>query len=70
MNKNQRIALAEKELQIKDLSFKLNLHPNYVSNILAGRYRAEAARRKISEILEKPEEYLWPAEEMSSASDS
>ena len=63
MNKNQKIALAEKELQIKDIGNLLNKHSNYISNILAGRYKSPKVRRQICEILGKPEEYIWPDEE-------
>jgi hypothetical protein len=62
MNQNQRIALAEKNLQVKDLGFKLNLHPNHVSNTLAGRCKCSSTRKKICEILEREENFLWPQE--------
>jgi lambda repressor-like predicted transcriptional regulator len=60
MNKNQRIAMAEKDLKIKDLGFKLNLHPGYLSNVLAGRYKVPKTRSRIAKILGKDETYLWP----------
>ncbi len=60
MNKNQRIALAEKDLKVKDLGFKLNLHSGYLSNVLAGRYKVPKTRERIAKILGKSEVYLWP----------
>jgi hypothetical protein len=60
MNKNQRIALAEKELQIKDIGNRLNKHSNYISNVFGGRYESPKLREKISKILGKPVSYLWP----------
>ena len=62
MNKNQRIALAEKNLKIKDLGFKLNLHPTYVSAVLKGLYMSKKTRKNICNMLEKPESFLWPNE--------
>ena len=62
MNRNQKIALAEKDLAVKDLGNYLNMHSNYISGVLAGRYKSPELRKKISEILGKPEDYLWPNE--------
>ena len=62
MNKNQRIALAEKDLQVKDLGNRLNKHSGYITNVLAGRCKSPKLRKKISDILGKPEDYLWPNE--------
>ena len=62
MNRNQRIALAERDLQIKDLGNQLNKHSNYISNVLSGRYKSPELRKKIAEILKKPVTYLWPDE--------
>lgn len=64
MNKNQKIALAEKDLQVKDVGNILNKHSNYISNIFSGRYQSPALRIEICKILEKPEEYLWPKNEL------
>jgi len=63
MNKNQKIALAEKELQIKDIGNILNKHSNYVGNVLSGRYKSSELRKKISNLLDKPESYLWPEDQ-------
>ena len=60
MNKHQRIAMAEKDLKVKDLSGILNRTPQHVSNVLGGRFKCESLREKISQILEKPKSYLWP----------
>jgi hypothetical protein len=60
MNKMQKIALAEKDLLVKDLGNILNKHHNYVSNVLSGRYMSPNLRKKIAEILEKSESSLWP----------
>ena len=60
MNKNQRIALAEKDIQVKELGFKLNLHPSYISSILGGHCKAPKTRKRIARILDKSEAYLWP----------
>jgi len=60
MNRHQKIALAEKDLQIKDIGNILNKHSNYISNIFSGRYRSPRLRKEISRILDKPESYLWP----------
>jgi len=60
MNKNQRIALAEKELQIKDIGNRLNKHSNYISSVFSGRYKSPKLREKISKILGKSVSHLWP----------
>jgi hypothetical protein len=60
MNRNQRIALAEKDLQVKDLAQLLDKHANYVSNVLSGRHKPAALRKEICNILAKPETHLWP----------
>ena len=60
MNRNQRIALAEKDLQVKHLGQLLDKHPNYVSNVLSGRYPSPQLRKEIAKVLDKPEAYLWP----------
>ena len=60
MNKNQIIAMAEKGLKVKDLGFRLNRHPGYLSNVLSGRYKSPETRKNICKILDKPEHYLWP----------
>lgn len=62
MNKNQRIALAEKEFSVKQLGQILNKHPGYVGNVLSGTYPSPQLRKKISKVLEKPESDLWPEE--------
>jgi len=62
MNRNQRIALAEKDLQVKDIGNKLNKHSAYITNVLSGRFKPKKLREQICEILEKPESYLWPNE--------
>ena len=62
MNHNQRVALAEKDLQVKDIGNKLDKHSAYITNVLSGRYKSPRLRKKISEILDKPEDYLWPEE--------
>ncbi|MBW2606383.1 MAG: hypothetical protein JRD05_01975 [Deltaproteobacteria bacterium] len=60
MNKNQRIALAEKDLQVKHLGQLLDRHPNHVSNVLSGKHLSPQLRKEIAKVLEKPESYLWP----------
>ncbi len=62
MNRNQRIALAEKDLQVKDIGNRLDKHSAYITNVLSGRYRSPGLRKQICEILNKPENYLWPEE--------
>ena len=63
MNKFQRIALAEKDLSVQELSKILNRTPQHVSNVLGGRFKCESLREKISQILEKPKNYLWPEQD-------
>jgi len=63
MNHNQRLALAERDLMVKDLGHKLNKHCAYVTGVLSGRFKPPKLRRQIAEILEKPESFLWPEEE-------
>jgi len=60
MNHNQRIALAERDLMVKDLGNRLNKHSAYITNVLSGRFKPKKLRGQICEILGKPEEYLWP----------
>ena len=62
MNRNQKIAFAEKELKVKDIGFKLNLHPGYIGSVLSGKHKTPKVRKEICEILEKEESYLWPNE--------
>ena len=62
MNRNQRVALAKKDLTVKELRHQLDRHPNHVTGVLAGRYKSFELRKKISEILGKSEDYLWPNE--------
>ena len=62
MNRNQRIALAQADFQIKDLGVKLNRHSGYIGNVLAGRVKSPRLRKEISKILDKSESYLWPEE--------
>jgi len=66
MNKNQKIALAEKDLTVKTLGFKLDLHPTYISFLLTGTLKPPKTRKRICEILEKPESYLWPKDKIDS----
>jgi len=63
MNRNQRIALAERGLTVKGLGVELDLHPGYVSNVLAGRYEVPRTREKIAKALAKTTAYLWPSPE-------
>ncbi len=70
MNKNQRIALAEKDLQVKDLGNRLNKHSGYITNVLAGRCKSPRLRKKICVILDKPESYLWPDENKEKSEDA
>jgi len=65
MNKNQRIALALKDLQVKDIGNRLNLNSGYVSIVLSGRAKPRELRKKIAQILEKPVEWLWPENQNS-----
>ena len=65
MNRNQRIALAERDLRVKDLGFLLNKHPNYIASVLSGRYRSPELRKKLSNLLGKSEAYLWPEDDNS-----
>lgn len=62
MNKNQRIALAQADLQVKDLGNMLDKNSVSITNCLSGRLKSPGLRKKICEILEKPENYLWPEE--------
>jgi hypothetical protein len=62
MNRNQRIALAERDLQVKDIGNMLNKHSGYITNVLSGRYTPTKLRKEICDILKKPESYLWPEE--------
>jgi hypothetical protein len=60
MNRFQRMALAEKDLAVKDLATLLDKHASYISSVLSGKFPGEMLRGKISKILQKPETYLWP----------
>jgi hypothetical protein len=60
MKKNQRVALAEKNLKVKDLGVILDLHPGYISSVLAGHYKSQATRQNIAKVLGKPKSFLWP----------
>lgn len=62
MNQNQRIAMAEKDLQVKHLGQILDRHPNHISNVFNGRHRSPELRKKIAIVLDKPVSYLWPEE--------
>jgi plasmid maintenance system antidote protein VapI len=62
VNKNQKIALAERDLQVKDLARILDKHANYISNVLSGRHKPPALRKKICSILGKSETHLWPTD--------
>lgn len=65
MNKFQRMALAEKDLQVKDVGALLDRHSSYVSSVLSGKSPGAVLRGKISKILEKPESYLWPESDLN-----
>ena len=60
MNKYQRMALAEQDLEVKDPAHLLDRHASHISGVLSGRYSAPDLRKKISKILRKSEDYLWP----------
>ena len=60
MNRNQRIALAEKDLNVQKLATRVGFHPCYVTSILSGRFKSPGARKKIASELDKPENLLWP----------
>jgi len=60
MNRNQRVALAEKDLMVKDIGNRLNMNSAYISNVLGGRFKPKELRIKIAEILDKPVDFLWP----------
>lgn len=60
MNKNQRIALAQADLQIKDIGNMLNKNSVSITNCFSGRLKSPGLRKSICEILQKPESYLWP----------
>jgi transcriptional regulator with XRE-family HTH domain len=63
MNQNQRIAMAEKDLSVRELSEKLNRTPQHISNVLGGRFKSFALRREIANILDRTENYLWPEQQ-------
>jgi hypothetical protein len=60
MNQRQRVALAQKNLMVKDIGNRLNMNSGYISIVLSGRAKPRKLRQKIAEILGKPVEYLWP----------
>ena len=60
MNKNQRVALAVKDLTVRRLGEILDRHPVYISNVLGGRYPSPDLREKIADILGEPVSHLWP----------
>jgi len=63
MNRNQRVALAEMDLQVKDIGNILGKNSVSITNCFSGRLKSPGLRRAISEILQKPENHLWPEEE-------
>ncbi len=65
MNRNQRIALAEKDLMVKDIGNYLNMNSAYITNVLSGRYKPKELRIKIAKILNKPVDFLWPKDTLS-----
>lgn len=60
MNKNQKIALAENNLLVRDLGSLLRKHPSYLSSVLSGKYKSPKTRKEIAHLLQKDESYLWP----------
>jgi hypothetical protein len=60
MNKNQKIALAENNLLVRDLGSILRKHPSYLSSVLSGKFRSPKARKEIAQVLQRDESYLWP----------
>ena len=60
MNQKQRIAFAEADLTVKRIGQILDKHPNYLSNVLSGRYPSPQIRKDISRVLGKSEGDLWP----------
>lgn len=63
MNRNQRIALAKKDLNVTELGKILDRSLHHVSNVLAGRYKCYELRKRISIVLGKPVSHLWPDDE-------
>ncbi|MDX9788800.1 MAG: hypothetical protein RBT11_18630 [Desulfobacterales bacterium] len=63
MNKFQRIALAERDLNIRKLSKILGRTEPHVSNVLAGRYKSYVLRERIALALGKTESHLWPKQD-------
>ena len=62
MNRNQKIAMAKQNLSVKRLGQLLDRHPTYISNVFSGAVSSHILRRKIAEVLKKPESHLWPPE--------
>lgn len=60
MNRNQKIAMAEKGLSVKKLAFIIDLHPCYVSNLFSGSRKSKTALKKIAEVLGTTVDHLWP----------
>ncbi|BBO75201.1 hypothetical protein DSCW_26180 [Desulfosarcina widdelii] len=63
MNKNQRIAMAEKDLTVRKLSKILDRTEPHVSNVLGGRFKSPKLRERISLVLDKDVCHLWPEHE-------
>jgi hypothetical protein len=60
MNTRQRVVMAQRDLLIKDLAILLDRSSAHISSVMAGRFESPEMRRKISLILGKPEDFLWP----------
>jgi transcriptional regulator with XRE-family HTH domain len=60
MNRALRIALAEKDLTVKELAKEIGRHPGYVSSVLCGFTVSAPAREAISRALRLPIDHLWP----------
>jgi hypothetical protein len=67
MNRNQKIAMAKKDLSIKRLGQIIDRHPAYISSVFSGAVRSKALRKMICYVLQEPESYLWPSEEKEAA---
>ena len=64
MNKNQKIALIETNLKLKDLAVLLDRHPGHLSAVFSGKYRAPETRKRIAQALGTSEAFLWPSDEI------
>jgi hypothetical protein len=69
VTRNQRIALAEADLLVRDVAILLGYHAGHITNVLSGRYKSPKLREKICKVLNKSEDFLWGDENRKGAQD-